>query len=97
MAKQNNSNGNKSGKQNATKPEAVENVITPNEVIEDNKTETKTESTEAVENVITPTEVIEVSEKPIKKTDNGKVLVSGTHTSVQVSPATAKIMAKFKK
>ena len=71
MAKQNNSNGNKSDKQNA--------------------------KTEAVENVITPNEVIEVSEKPIKKTDNGKVLVAGTHTSVQVSPATAKIMAKFKK
>ena len=55
------------------------------------------EVTEQKKQVIAPAEVIEVKEKPVQKATKGRVLVQGAHAPVEVSPATAKIISKFKK
>ena len=68
----------------------------PNDVVETAE-QSETAETEPKKEVIAPAEVIEVKEKPVSKSENGRVLVNGTHAQVEVSPVTAKIMAKFKK
>ena len=100
------------GASNAGKTQQVEEkTIAPAEVIEVKENNEETTVNESVENaeinevvepeqkkhVIAPAEVIEVKEKPVQKAAKGRVLVQGAHAPVEVSPATAKIISKFKK